>query len=185
MNDRNLTTITNNIHIIRDQKVMLDRDLAKLYGVELKALNQAVKRNIKRFPDDFMFQLNSDELDTLWSQSVTIGNTSIDNYVKRNRPYAFTEPGCFALSFILKSQRSTDMGIFIIRAFTHLRRFILKNENLMMELKNNDHLSTTFSNFEKRIEQDLIVLYKNNSKYDKKISALDLRIKLLEKVKKD
>lgn len=55
MNDRNLTTITNNIHIIRDQKVMLDRDLAKLYGVELKALNQAVKRNIKRFPDDFMF----------------------------------------------------------------------------------------------------------------------------------
>ena len=116
MNDRNLTTITNNIHIIRDQKVMLDRDLAKLYGVELKALNQAVKRNIKRFPDDFMFQLNSDELDTLWSQSVTIGNTSIDNYVKRNRPYAFTEPGCFALSFILKSQRSTDMGIFIIRA---------------------------------------------------------------------
>jgi len=73
------------------------------------------------------------------------------------------------------------MGIFIARAFTHLRRFILKNENLMMELKNNDHLSTTFANFEKRIEQNLIVLYKNASKYEKKFKAIERRLSELEK----
>lgn len=174
------TKIANNIHIIRDQKVMLDKDLAELYGVELKALNQAVKRNIKRFPEDFMFQLNSDELDTLWSQIVTMGVLTTNNYMKRNRPYAFTETGSFALSFVLKSEQAIEMGQFIIRAFTHLRWFILKNENLMMELKNNDHLSTTFSNFEKRIEQNLIVLYKNNTDSKKKFKQIEDRFKTLE-----
>ena len=72
------------------------------------------------------------------------------------------------------------MGQFIIRAFTHLRRFVLKNENLMMELKYNDHLSKTFSNFEKRIEQDLIVLYKNNSDKDKRLRNVEDKIKQIE-----
>ncbi len=72
------------------------------------------------------------------------------------------------------------MGQFIIRAFTHLCRFVLKNENLMMELKNNDHLSKTFSNFEKRIEQDLIVLYKNNSEKDKRLRNVEEKIKQIE-----
>jgi hypothetical protein len=66
-------------------------------------------------------------------------------------PTVFTEQGAYALSFVLKSKKAVEMGVFIARAFTHLRRFILKNENLMMELKNNDHLSATFSNFEKRL----------------------------------
>ncbi len=89
-----------------------------------------------------------------------------------NRNYkpitVFTEQGAYALSFVLRSQKAIETVIFIAKAFTHLRRFVLKNENLMMELKNNDHLSKTFSNFEKRIEQNLIVLYKNskdNKKY--------------------
>lgn len=72
------------------------------------------------------------------------------------------------------------MGVFIAKAFTHLRRFILKNENLMMELKNNDHLSKTFSNFEKRIEQNLIVLYKNNSQHQKKFENIEARLKVIE-----
>jgi hypothetical protein len=179
-NGRELIDITNRIFIIRDQKVMFDRDLAELYGVELKALNQAVKRNQERFPSDFMFQLDSNDLDTLWSQNVTMHDLNIRNYMKRNKPYAFTEAGSFALSFVLNSEQANKMGQFIIRAFTHLRRFVLKNENLMMELKNNDHLSKTFSNFEKRIEQDLIVLYKNNSDKDKRIQLIEEKIKLIE-----
>ena len=181
MKDTKLLEITNSIYIIRDQKVMLDRDLAELYGVKLKALNQAVKRNLRRFPSDFMFQVNSDELDTLWSQNVTMHSQSDRNYMKRNKPYAFTEAGSFALSFILNTQKAVEMGQFIIRAFTHLRRFVLKNENLMMELKNNDHLSKTFSNFEKRIEQNLIVLYKNQSLNQDKFRSIELRLKALEK----
>ena len=95
-------------------------------------------------------------------------------------PTAFTEQGAYALSFILKSSKAVEMGVFIARAFTHLRRFILKNENLMMELKNNDHLSKTFSNFEKRIEQNFIVLFKNSSKYEKKMKTLEERIDKIE-----
>lgn len=184
-NQRNLVEVTNRIFIINDQKVILDRDLAELYGVELKALNQAVKRNQSRFPEDFMFQLASNDLDTPWSQIVTMYSSSERNYMKRNKPYVFTEAGCFALSFVLNSSQAIEMGQFIVRAFTHLRRFVLKNENLMMELKNNDHLSKTFSNFEKRIEQDLIVLYKNNSTKDKRISAIEEKIKTIEEVLKN
>ncbi|MDO9182315.1 MAG: ORF6N domain-containing protein [Bacteriovorax sp.] len=178
--ERKLIEITNRIFIFKDQKVMLDRDLAELYGVELKALNQAVKRNQERFPCDFMFQLDFNDLDTPWSQIVTMHDLSARNYMKRNKPFAFTEAGSFALSFVLNSEKAIDMGQFIIRAFTHLRRFVLKNENLMMELKNNDHLSKTFSNFEKRIEQDLIVLYKNNSAKDKRLNSVEEKIKQIE-----
>lgn len=178
--ERKSIEITSRIMIMRDQKVMLDRDLAELYGVELKALNQAVKRNQERFPEDFMFQLNSNELDTPWSQSVTMGDLTTINYMKRNKPFVFTEAGSFALSFILNTEKAIEMGQFIIRAFTHLRRFVLKNENLMMELKNNDHLSKTFSNFEKRIEHDLIVLYKNNTMKEKRIYTIEEKIKQIE-----
>ncbi len=181
MNDeRKLIEITNRIFIMNDQKIMLDRDLAELYGVELKALNQAVKRNLERFPSDFMFQLTSSDLDNPWSQIVTMHSLSDRNYMKRNKLYVFTEAGSFALSFILNSYKAVEMGQFIIRAFTHLRRFVLKNENLMMELKNNDHLSKTFSNFEKRIEQDLIDLYKNNSIKDKGLSTIEEKIRKIE-----
>jgi len=97
-------------------------------------------------------------------------------------PTVFTEQGAYALSFVhvLRSSKATEMGIFIVRAFTHLRRFILKNENLMIELKNNDHLSKTFSNFEKRIEQDLVVIYKNNAYNLKKFKTIEDRLKKLE-----
>lgn len=169
--------ITNHIFIIRNQKVMLDRDLAELYGVEVRAINQAVKRNKKRFPEDFCFQLNSSELAAYKSQNVICDDVTIG---KRVFPTAFTEQGCYTLSFVLKSPKAVEMGVFIARAFTYLRRFILKNENLMMELKNNDHLSKTFANFEKRIEQNLIVLYKNNTKYDQEIEKIKKRLLAIE-----
>jgi hypothetical protein len=109
-----------------------------------------------------------------------MGDLTTRNYMKRNKPFVFTEAGCFALTFIINTTQAIEMGQFIIRAFTHLRRFILKNENLMMELKNNDQLSKTFSHFEKRIEQDLIVLYKNNSLKDKRLTNIEDKIKSIE-----
>ena len=124
-----ITEITNFIYIIRGQKVMLDRDLADLYGVEVRAVNQAVKRNQARFPDDFCFKLNSNDLHG--SQAVIRAKLNTGN---RTLPTVFTEQGAYALSFVLKSAEAIEMGVFIARAFTHLRRFILKNENLMMEL---------------------------------------------------
>ncbi|OUR96567.1 hypothetical protein A9Q84_09465 [Halobacteriovorax marinus] len=174
--EKKLLEITNQIYILRNQKVMLDRDLAELYGVEVKALNQAVKRNIERFPEEFCFKLNSNELAESKSQNVTLIDASNRNF---KAPRVFTEQGAYALSFVLRSKKAVEVGIFIVKAFTHLRRFILKNENLMMELKNNDHLSKTFSNFEKRIEQDLVVLYKNASKFEKRLMILEREFRKL------
>lgn len=103
MENNSFIDITNRIIIIREKKVILDRDLARLYDVDLKVLNQAVKRNSKRFPNDFMFQLDSSELTNLWSQIVTMGEINNLNYMKRNLTYVFTEAGAFALSFVLNS----------------------------------------------------------------------------------
>ena len=172
--DNRLLEVTNNIHIFRNQKVMLDRDLAELYEVEVRVINQAVKRNIKRFPEDLCFKLNSEDIQNDGSQSVIREKVSAGN---RTYPTVFTEQGAYALSFVLRSPKAIEMGLFIARAFTYLRRFILKNENLMMELKNNDNLSKTFSNFEKRIEQDLIVLYKNNSDIQKRLIRIEKKLK--------
>jgi len=179
--EKKLLEVTNNIHIFRDQKVMLDWDLAELYEVEVRSINQAVKRNQTRFPEDFCFKLNSNDLQNHGSQSVIHAKISTGN---RTYPTAFTEQGTYTLSFVLRSPKAVEMGLFIASAFTYLRRFILKNENLMMELKNNDHLSKTFSNFEKRIEQDLIVLYRNNSKYEKKLKTINDRLDRLEQISK-
>lgn len=185
MHKNKLLNVTNNIHIIRDYKVILDRDLADIYEVSVKRINEAIKRNQEKFPEDFCFRLTDKELEERWSHFATIYDEKTVGYMSRSKPLAFTEQGSYALSFILRSKKATEMGIFIARAFVHLRRFILKNENLMMELKNNDHLSKTFSNFEKRIEQDLIVLYKNTSKFEKRFKSLEDEIKQLKKLIKD
>ena len=174
---KKLAEIANIIYIVREQKVMLDRDLAELYGVEVRAVNQAVKRNLSRFPDDFCFTLNSGELADIKSQFVIRKHLTSRKGIM---PTVFTEQGAYALSFVLKSEKAVEMGVFIARTFTHLRRFILKNENLMMELKNNDQLSKTFSNFEKRIEQNLIVLYKNSKDHKKNFSKIEERLAKLE-----
>ena len=120
------------ILVIRGQKVMLDEDLAALYGVETKVLNQAVKRNIDRFPDDFMFQLTREEHDILRSQNVTSKPTGRGG--RRTPPYAFTEQGVAMLSSVLRSQRAVQVNIQIMRTFVNLRRMLATHEALARKL---------------------------------------------------
>ncbi|MEI8346863.1 MAG: ORF6N domain-containing protein [Pseudomonadota bacterium] len=121
-------TIEKMIYVIRGMKVMPDADLAKLYGVETKVLNQAVKRNISRFPTDFMFQLNDEETASLRSQFVTLkrGRGKHRKYL----PFVFTENGVAMLSTALNSERAIQVNIAIMRIFTKLRSFLLLEKDL-------------------------------------------------------
>jgi hypothetical protein len=112
---------------IRGQKVMLDADLAELYQVETRALIQAVKRNSDRFPEDFMFQLTDDEVNSLRSQFVT---SNVGRGGRRYLPYAFTEHGVAMLSSVLNSDRAVQMNILIIRAFVQIRELLATNKDL-------------------------------------------------------
>jgi len=127
-----LQKIHTKIHVIREQSVMLDYDLAALYEVETRVLNQALKRNIKRFPVDFMFQLTEQEWQIMSSQIVT---TPSSKRPKISIPYAFTEQGLAMLSGILNSDKAINVNISIMRAFVVLRQFALTNENLTSRLK--------------------------------------------------
>jgi len=118
------------ILLIRGQKVMLDAHLAELYGVETKVLVQAVKRNIERFPEDFMFQLSQAEFAILRSQFVT----SSDWGGRRYPPYAFTEQGVAMLSSVLHSQRAVQVNIEIVRAFIRLRQMLASHVDRCLRL---------------------------------------------------
>lgn len=118
------------ILLVRKQKVMLDSDLAALYGVETKALVQAVKRNLERFPDDFMFQLSREEFAILRSQFVT----SSDWGGRRYPPYVFTEQGVAMLSSVLHSPRAIQVNIEIMRAFIRLRQILASHAELARKL---------------------------------------------------
>ena len=122
--------VEKSILFIRKQKVMLDADLAELYGVETRVLVQAVKRNLERFPQDFMFQLNRKEFTFLRSQIVT----SSDWGGRRYPPYAFTEQGVAMLSSVLHSQRAIQVNIEIMRAFMRLRKMIASHAELARNL---------------------------------------------------
>lgn len=122
--------ITQSILLIRGHKVMLDQDLAYLYGVATKALNQAVRRNRKRFPEDFMFQLTRAEVLRLRSQFVTAEPRNI-----RHLPYAFTEQGVAMLSSVLRSERAVRVNIEIMRAFVHLRQLLSSHADLARKLE--------------------------------------------------
>jgi phage regulator Rha-like protein len=115
------------IYVIRSCKVMLDSDLADLYGVKTKVLNQAVKRNKERFPQDFMFQLNESEYQNLRSQIVT---SSSRHGGRRTLPFAFTENGVAMLSSVLNSKRAINVNIVIMRTFTKLRKFLTSEDSL-------------------------------------------------------
>jgi aromatic ring-opening dioxygenase LigB subunit len=131
--------IANKIVVIRDVQVLLDRDLAEIYGVEIKALNQAVKRNPERFPDQFMFQLSSDEYQnvkkSLRSQLVTIENVG-DQRGRHTKylPYAFTEQGVAMLSAVLRSERAIKVSIEIMNAFVQMRHYLRHNMGLIGRL---------------------------------------------------
>lgn len=118
------------ILLIRGKKVLLDFDLAEMYGVETKVLNQAVKRNLKRFPSDFMFQLTSEELNTLRSQFVTSKGFG----GRRVPPYVFTEQGVAMISGVLNSSRAIEVNIAIMRTFVSLRKMLSSNEELSRRL---------------------------------------------------
>ena len=122
--------IETKIFLIRGQKVMLDFHLAELYGVATKVLLQAVKRNVDRFPDDFMFQLVDDEFTNLRSQIVTSSWGG-----RRYHPYAFTEQGVAMLSSVLRSKRAVQVNIQIMRAFVSLRRFLETHKELARKLE--------------------------------------------------
>ncbi|HOD97434.1 MAG TPA: ORF6N domain-containing protein [Syntrophales bacterium] len=125
-------TIEKKILLIRDEKVMLDSSLAILYGVETREIVQAVKRNIGRFPDDFMFQLTAEEFDLLRSQSVI--SKPVGRGGRRYLPYAFTEQGVAMLSSVLKSERAIKVNIEIMRSFVNLRRMLSSNAELARNL---------------------------------------------------
>ncbi|HUS01366.1 MAG TPA: ORF6N domain-containing protein [Chitinophagaceae bacterium] len=145
--------IFNKIHIIRDQKVMLDFDLANLYEVETKALNQAVKRNAERFPKDFMFRLTTKEWIIMRSQFVTSSAQATDSQLlkamrsqiaissqsKRKdtyTPYAFTEHGVTMLASVLKSERAVKMSIAVVRAFIELKKNALQYNEIVEQIEN-------------------------------------------------
>jgi phage regulator Rha-like protein len=149
------------IYEIRGQKVMFDRDLADLYGVELRALNQAVKRNIGRFPADFMFQLTDEEWKNQRSHFVIFNKDA-----RKYKPYAFTEQGVSMLSSVINSERAIEVNINIMRAFVHLRHYVLTKSDtseqiaelrklLMVYIENTDY---KLSKHDKTIEQIIIVL---------------------------
>jgi len=122
--------IEQKIYLIRGRKVMLDKDLAVLYGVETKNLNKAVSRNIERFPTDFMFRLNENEFENLRFQ---IGTSSYGG--RRYLPYVFTEQGVAMLSGVLKSKRAIEVNVQIIRTFVKLREMIISNKELRIKLE--------------------------------------------------
>lgn len=125
--------VINKIYFIRGQKVMLDSDLAALYGVETKVLNQAVRRNADRFPKDFMFRTTKKEWEFLRSQFVTLeaGRGKYSKYL----PYVFTEQGVAMLSSVLNSETAIRVNIQIIRVFTRMREMIMTHKDILMQLE--------------------------------------------------
>ena len=145
-----LENIENLIHVIRGKQVMLDVDLARLYGVETKRLNEQVKRNIERFPEDFMFQLTREEAESSRSQFATLnedGELSRSQFATLNGrghnikhlPYAFTENGIAMLSGVLRSQQAININIQIMRAFNTMRHFIATNAQVFQRLEVIEH----------------------------------------------
>jgi len=123
--------IKSRIYTIRNKEVMLDEDLAKLYEVDTKVFNQAVKRNIERFPDDFRFQLTEKEYENLRSQFVT---SSSEHGGRRYAPYVFTEQGLYMLSAVLKSSVAIEVSIEIMRTFTKMRDFSMHYNKLARQI---------------------------------------------------
>ena len=123
------TVVINKIHFIRGNKVMLDSDLADLYGEETRRLNEQIKRNIERFPSDFMFQLTENEFENLKSQFATSSWGG-----RRKLPYVFTEHGVLMLSSVLNSKKAISINIQIVRIFTQMREMLLANKDILLQL---------------------------------------------------
>jgi ORF6N domain len=160
--------IQRRIYVVRGQKVMLDRDLSELYGVPTKALNQAVKRNLERFPQDFMFQLLVEEAENVRSQIVTGGLNHRD---PRFLPYAFTEHGVAMLSSVLNSRRAVQMNIFIVRVFMRLREVLATNKGLARRIDQLDATQKDHANLLALIVKDVQNIAKSTQNEFKKLQA--------------
>ena len=142
------------VSVVRGEKALLDADLADLYGVATKVLNQAVKRNLDRFPADFMFQLTPEEWERMRSQTVTSSRRKLTAI-----PYAFTEQGVAMLSSVLRSQRAVEVNIAIMRTFVQLRRLMDSNRDLArrieaMETRYDEQFSQVFDAIKQLIAED-------------------------------
>lgn len=170
MSDLNASRIEKMIYIIRGTKIMLDSDLAELYGVETKALNRAVKRNISRFPEDFMITPNFDELRDLRRQ---IGTANFDEK-RRSPPYLFTENGVAMLSGILNSERAITVNISIMRTFTKIRSMINSDTVIAKRIKE----------LEQETDQLFKVVFDRLDEVDIKISTLSRELPALSPKRK-
>jgi hypothetical protein len=159
--DSSLKPIENLIHIIRGQQVMLDSDLAQLYGVETKYLKRAVKANIKRFPSDFMFELDPSEFKNLRCKKCTSNDKGLRGGT-RYMPFAFTEQGIAMLSGVLKSETAIEVNIRIMRAFIAMRSFIMSNAHMFQRLE--------------AIEHHQLLLQRHQSETDRKIEEVLTRL---------
>jgi phage regulator Rha-like protein len=171
--EKQLSLIQNLIYEIRGHKVMLDSDLARLYGVEVKRLNEATKRNIKRFPINFMFQLTDNEWNNLKPQFAT---SSLNNWGgKRKLPYVFTEHGILMLSSVLSSDKAIEVNIAIMEIFVKMRQLALKATSKIDEIKelrtilllHIDNTGKSLTEHSKIINQILKVLNHLTEEHDK------------------
>ena len=159
--DSGLMPIENLIHIIRGQQVMLDSDLARLYGVETKYLKRSVKANIKRFPSDFMFELDPSEFNSLRCKNCT-SNDKSQRGGTRYMPFVFTEQGVAMLSGVLKSDTAIEVNIRIMRAFIAMRSFIMSNAQIFQRLET--------------VEHHQLLMQKHQSETDRKIEEILSRL---------
>ena len=173
-NEISTLQIEKKIFVIRGVQVMIDRDIAELYGVETKRLNEQVKRNIERFPKEFMFQLNEEEFEN-WKSQIVISNSNLmsqiatsssDKMGLRKRPFAFTEHGVTMLASVLKSETAVKASIQIVKAFVSMRHFVQNNSQIFAELKSiREHQLETdvhLKESDKRIDQLFTLMDKYN-----------------------
>jgi ORF6N domain len=152
------TTIESKIYLIRGQKVMMDSDLAEMYGVETKVLKQAVKRNMDKFPDDFMFEMTDTELSNWRSQFVTSNSIKMG---LRYKPFCFTEHGVLMLSSVLRSKQANEVNIRIMRVYSKMKELLMLNKDILLKLeklestsdKHDKDIKIIFSYIKKLIEQ--------------------------------
>ena len=169
--------IQNKIYTIRNLQVMLDRDLAQLYGVETKRINEAVKNNIEKFPEDFMFELNQNELENLKSK---ISTSSWGG--RRYNPKVFTEQGVYMLATILKSKVATQVTIAIMRTFTKIKKFLINNSSLFDRFErieyrlsiHDENIDKVFEAIESKNIKPLQGIFYNGEIYDAYIFINDL-----------
>lgn len=167
-----LTVIQNKIYEIREQKVILDFDLSKMYEIETKVLKQAVKRNINCFPNDFMFEITRDEYKSLRSQIVALEKGHGREKYSKYLPAAFMEQGVAMLSSVLNSEKAIEVNIIIIRTFVLIREFALNYKDLQRKISK---LEKKYNNNFKEIFQALNLLLANNKRIFKKKQELVLK----------